>query len=155
MVNTIVTAASDRKEPRPRRDVRTIVGEAPPPTATIDRLETELGWEFIQIYGLTETSSMLTLNRRRAEWDALTPFERARRLGHAGPPAIGTRLGLAPNGEVLARGNTVFSGYWRQPEATAQALAGGWFHTGDGGCIDERGYVTISDRKKGRDHLRW
>ena len=48
-----------------------VVGGAPPPTSTIERVETELGWELIQIYGLTETSPLLTVNRRRAEWDAL------------------------------------------------------------------------------------
>jgi len=58
------------------------------------------------------------------------------------------RLATAPDGEVLARSNVVFDGYWRQPEATAEAMAGGWFHTGDGGHIDGEGYVTISDRKK-------
>ena len=51
-------------------------------------------------------------------------------------------------GEVLARSNVVMEGYWEQPEATAGAIVDGWFHTGDGGSIDEFGYVTISDRKK-------
>ena len=51
-------------------------------------------------------------------------------------------------GEVLARSNVVMDGYWEQPEATAGAIVDGWFHTGDGGSIDEFGYVTISDRKK-------
>jgi acyl-CoA synthetase (AMP-forming)/AMP-acid ligase II len=49
---------------------------------------------------------------------------------------------------VLARSNVVLEGYWDQPEATAEALAGGWFHTGDGGTIDDEGYLTISDRRK-------
>jgi acyl-CoA synthetase (AMP-forming)/AMP-acid ligase II len=49
---------------------------------------------------------------------------------------------------VLARGNVVLQGYWQQPEATEEALAGGWFHTGDGGSIDDEGYLTINDRKK-------
>ncbi len=51
-------------------------------------------------------------------------------------------------GEVLARSNVVMAGYWEQPEATEAAIVDGWFHTGDGGSIDELGYVTISDRKK-------
>ncbi len=51
-------------------------------------------------------------------------------------------------GEVLARGNVVFEGYWDQPEATADAIVGDWFHTGDGGSIDDDGYLAISDRKK-------
>jgi acyl-CoA synthetase (AMP-forming)/AMP-acid ligase II len=51
-------------------------------------------------------------------------------------------------GEVLARGNHVLAGYWEQPEATAEAIVDGWFHTGDGGWIDSEGYVNIADRKK-------
>jgi acyl-CoA synthetase (AMP-forming)/AMP-acid ligase II len=49
---------------------------------------------------------------------------------------------------VLAQGNTVLAGYWENPDASAEALEGGWFHTGDGGTIDDGGYLTISDRKK-------
>ena len=51
-------------------------------------------------------------------------------------------------GELLARGNHVMDGYWEQPDATADAIVDGWFHTGDGGIIDEDNYVSISDRKK-------
>ncbi|CAN5161406.1 AMP-binding protein [soil metagenome] len=133
----------------PGRDrTRVIVAGAPPPSRTIERIEEELGWEFTQIYGLTETTPLLTVNRRRAEEDALEPEERARRLGRAGMPALGTRLRISDTGEVLARGNTVLAGYWEQPDATADALEDGWFHTGDGGTLDDEGYLTISDRKK-------
>ena len=55
---------------------------------------------------------------------------------------------MSDQGEVLARSNVVLEGYWDQPEATADALAGGWFHTGDGGTLDDEHYLTISDRKK-------
>ena len=131
-----------------RGRVRIIVAGAPPPTRTVARVEEELGWEFIQLYGLTETSPLLTINRGRAEWDELPVMERARKLGRAGAPAIGVRLATAPDGEVLARSNGVFAGYWEQPEESAKALADGWFHTGDGGAIGEDGYLTITDRKK-------
>jgi fatty-acyl-CoA synthase len=127
---------------------RVVVAGAPPPSRTIQRVEEELGWEFVQIYGLTETSPLLTVNRRRAEEDDLPAEERARRLGRAGMPALGTRVRISDTGEVLARGNTVLAGYWEQPDATADALEGGWFHTGDGGTLDEQGYLSISDRKK-------
>ena len=90
----------------------------------------------------------MTLNRRRAEWDDLTPAERARHLGQAGPPAIGVRVRVDSDGEVLARGNVVFGGYWQQPGETDAVLVDGWFHTGDGGDVDQYGYVAISDRKK-------
>jgi acyl-CoA synthetase (AMP-forming)/AMP-acid ligase II len=133
----------------PGRDsVRMVVAGAPPPTKTIERMETELGWEFIQIYGLTETSPLLTMNRGRAELDGLSPSARAQKLGRAGAPALGVRLRISDQGEVLARSNVVLEGYWQQPEATADALEGGWFHTGDGGILDDEHYLTISDRKK-------
>jgi acyl-CoA synthetase (AMP-forming)/AMP-acid ligase II len=128
--------------------VRIVVAGAPPPSRTIARVEAELGWEFNQIYGLTETAPLLTINRPRAEYDDLDPEERARQLSRAGVPAIGTRMRVSESGEVLARGNTVLEGYWENPDASAEALEGGWFHTGDGGSIDDGGYLTISDRKK-------
>jgi acyl-CoA synthetase (AMP-forming)/AMP-acid ligase II len=133
--------------------MRIVVAGAPPPTRTIARVETELGWQFNQIYGLTETSPLLTVNRHRAEWDDLDADERARRLGRAGTPSIGTRLRVGESGEVLARSNTVLAGYWQQPEETAASLAdegfvGPEFHTGDGGMLTDDGYLTISDRKK-------
>jgi acyl-CoA synthetase (AMP-forming)/AMP-acid ligase II len=127
---------------------RIVVAGAPPPTRTIERIETELGWEFIQIYGLTETAPLLTMNRSKAEWDDLSPADRAAKLGRAGAPVIGCRMAVDGQGEVLARSNVVMDGYWNQPEATADAIVDGWFHTGDGGTIDEEGYVAIADRKK-------
>jgi fatty-acyl-CoA synthase len=130
-----------------RGRVRVVVAGAPPPSKTIERVETELGWEFIQIYGLTETAPLLTMNRAPAEWDGLDPAERAKRLSRAGVPAVGVRMDVDAEGEVLARSNHVFAGYWNQPEETAKAIANGWFHTGDGGYRDGA-FVAISDRKK-------
>jgi acyl-CoA synthetase (AMP-forming)/AMP-acid ligase II len=131
-----------------RGRTRMVVAGAPPPTKTIERMETELGWEFIQIYGLTETSPLLTMNRSREEYDDLSPSDRAQKLNRAGAPALGVRLRVSDQGEVLARSNVVLEGYWEQPEATADAIVDGWFHTGDGGTIDDEHYVNISDRKK-------
>jgi len=152
VVAAILESAAMRRDsgatvPGGDKRVRMLVAGAPPPTKTIERVETELGWEFMQLYGLTETSPLLTMNRAPAEWDELTPAERAQRLGRAGQPTIGVRLRTDDEGEVLARTNQVFEGYWEQPDETAAALAGGWFHTGDGGSIDD-GYLTIADRKK-------
>ena len=73
---------------------------------------------------------------------------RAHQLGRAGAPALGVRLQISDQGEVLARSNVVLEGYWEQPEATDDALEGGWFHTGDGGFLDDEHYLTINDRKK-------
>jgi fatty-acyl-CoA synthase len=148
VVAAILDAAERWDGPIPGRDrTRMVVAGAPPPTRTIERMETELGWEFIQIYGLTETAPLLTMNRTRAEWDDLSPGERASKLVRAGAPTLGVTLSTSEAGEVLARSNVVLDGYWDQPEASAEALEGGWFHTGDGGTYED-GYLTISDRKK-------
>ena len=145
----VLDAAATWDGPIPGRDrVRIVVAGAPPPTRTIERVETELGWEFIQIYGLTETAPLSTINRSRSEWDDLAPGERAAKLSRAGVPALGMDMGVSPDGEVLHRGNHVMRGYLDQPDATADALADGWFHSGDGGYFDDEGYLVISDRKK-------
>jgi fatty-acyl-CoA synthase len=147
--NSVLDAAAEWDGEIPGRgQVRIVVAGAAPPSRTIARVEEELGWEFNQIYGLTETAPLLTVNRPRAEYDHLTPLDRAKALSRAGVPALGTRLTTSESGEVLAQGNTVLAGYWENAEASAEALEGGWFHTGDGGTLDEGGYLTISDRKK-------
>ncbi len=150
----VLDAAQTWEGEIPGRDrVRIIMAGAPPPTKTVVRVEEELGWEFVQIYGLTETSPLLTFNRRRAEWDDLSAEDRAQKLVRAGAPALGVRLTTdeteeGGTGELLARSNVVLEGYWDQPEESAVALRDGWFHTGDGASIGDDGYVTIQDRKK-------
>ena len=131
-----------------RGRVRIVCAGAPPPTRMIQRIEEELGWEFIQIYGLTETSPIVTFNRTRPADTALPAAQRAGRLGRAGAPALGVQVKISPVGEVLVRSNVVLDRYWDNPDATTEALANGWFHTGDGGTIDDEGHLTISDRKK-------
>ncbi len=149
VVTAVLDAAQNWDGPIPGSGrVRVIVAGAPPPTSIIERVETELGWEFIQIYGLTETAPLLTINRSRPEWDDLSPGERAGRLSRAGVPTIGIRMKVSESGELITQGNHILKSYWENPEATEQALAGGWFHTGDGGICDEEGYFAITDRKK-------
>jgi acyl-CoA synthetase (AMP-forming)/AMP-acid ligase II len=147
--NAVLDAAAGWEGEIPGRGrVRVVVAGAPPPSRTIARIESELGWQFNQIYGLTETAPLVTVNRPREEFDALEPEEQAKRLSRAGVPALGTRLAVSDAGEVLVQSNTVLAGYWENPEASAAALDDGWFHTGDGGSIDDGGYLTITDRKK-------
>ena len=149
VVNATLDAAARWDGPVPGSGrTRIVVAGAAPPSRTIERVLTELGWEFIQIYGLTETSPLLTVNRARAEWDKLEPADRARKLMRAGVPALGVRLGISPGGEVLSATNHNLDGYWEQPEETEKATGGHQFSTGDGGYLDDDGYLVITDRKK-------
>ena len=149
VIAAVLEAAADWDGEIPGRGrVRIVVAGAPPPTRTIERVETELGWELIQIYGLTETAPLLTINRGRAEWDDLSPRERAVKLSRQGTPALGITMTTDASGEVLARGNVILKSYWGNPEASADALVDGWFHTGDGGFFDEENYLNLQDRKK-------
>ena len=127
--------------------VRIVVAGAPPPTRLIERVEAELGWEFIQIYGLTETAPLLTINRAPKEWDDLDASTRATRLSRAGVAANGVELRVDEHGEVLARSNHVFAGYWNQRKESEQALDGGWFHSGDGGYL-EGPYLVIGTARR-------
>jgi len=149
VLNMILDAAGDWDGDVPGRDrVRIVCAGAPPPTKTIERCMTELGWEFVQIYGLTETTPLLTMNRMRAEWDDLPVGEQAAKLNKAGAPVVGCTMGVTESGEIMACGNMIMEGYWQQPDQTAAAIYDGFFHTGDGGTIDDDNYVTIADRKK-------
>jgi acyl-CoA synthetase (AMP-forming)/AMP-acid ligase II len=151
VVAAILGAAEKRRAAGrevPGRDtVRMVVAGAPPPSKVIERLREEVGWEFLQIYGLTETSPLLTFNRMQVEWDDLAADEQARLLSRAGTPAMGVQIVVDGQGEILARANHIFEGYWEQPQETAKAIVDGWFHTGDGGHMDGP-FLVISDRKK-------
>ena len=139
-----------------RTKPRFTVAGAPPPAAFIERLEKELGWDFIQIYGLTETAPLLTVSMP----DYATKADDWPRRSRAGVPALGVEILLLDGdakpvpkdgvsvGEVCARSNVVFAGYWEQPDETAKAVHGGYFHTGDLAVWDETGSIHIVDRAK-------
>ena len=96
-----------------------------------------LGIEILEGYGLTETTAPATVNRPGAA-----------RFGTVGPALPGVELRIAPDGEVLIKGNNVFQGYLKDEKATSEALADGWLRSGDVGELDQDGFLKITDRKK-------
>jgi fatty-acyl-CoA synthase len=154
-------ADSSTKASKERRSVRVLTAGAPPAAATIERVEGELGWEITQVYGLTETAPFITICEPRPEHAALSPQARATIKARQGVELItsGELLVIdeqgnevphdgATLGEIVARGNVVMKGYYNDPEATARAFEGGWFHTGDAAVVHPDGYVEIRDRLK-------
>ena len=113
-----------------------VVGAAPLDEA-LEKFWGELGFAVVQGYGLTETAPIVTLNH---------PF--AMRKGSVGKPIAGVEIKIAPDGEILVRGENVTQGYFNADQETAQAFEGGWFHTGDIGEIAPDGQVYIRGRKK-------
>ena len=113
-----------------------VVGAAPL-DPDLEAFWTRLGFLVVQGYGLTETAPIVTLNH---------PF-RARR-GSVGTPIGGVEVKIAPDGEILVRGDNVTSGYYNAPDDTTAAFRDGWFHTGDIGAIDDSGRLAVRGRKK-------
>jgi fatty-acyl-CoA synthase len=141
--------------------VRVLTAGAPPAAATIERIEGEFGWSLTHLYGLTETSPFITICEPRPEHAALQPRKRAaikarqgvelitsgelRVVDESGKqvPSDGETLG-----EIVVRGNAVMQGYYKDPQATDQAMRDGWFHSGDAAVVHPDGYVEIRDRIK-------
>jgi fatty-acyl-CoA synthase len=143
------------------RGVHVVTAGAPPAAATIERLEGELGWEVTQVYGLTETGPFLTVCEPRPEHGKLAPAERATIKARQGvelltsgqlrvvdPAGQDVPADGATMGEIVYRGNVIMKGYFKDPEATAAVMGGGWFHTGDAAVMHPDGYVEIRDRIK-------
>ena len=156
----LASAPPELKAQAPR-GVGVMTAGAPPAAITIQRIEDELGWSIIQIYGLTETAPAISICEPRPEHQSLPNDERARIKARQGVELItsgelrvvddqGREVpadGKTP-GEIIARGNVIMAGYYKDPEATAKCMGDGWFHTGDAAVVHPDGYVQITDRLK-------
>ncbi|MFO1539924.1 MAG: long-chain-fatty-acid--CoA ligase [Chloroflexota bacterium] len=156
----LANAPAEQRRPAAGR-LRVMTAGAPPAAATIARVEGELGWEILHIYGLTETTPMITISEWRPEHDALPADERARIRARQGVELVASgELRVvdidgnevphdgATSGEITVRGNVVMAGYFDDPAATASAIRDGWFHTGDAAVVHPDGFVEIRDRLK-------
>ena len=135
-------------------------GGAPIAPQLLRRLVETFGCEYIQTYGLTETSPYLTFSILKEHLRSLSPEEQFAYRAKTGRAALGVRLKIVDEqgnelpadgrsvGEILAQGDRITPGYWKLPQATAEAFVDGWFRTGDLATIDSEGYVNIVDRKK-------
>ena len=143
------------------RDVRVVTAGAPPAAATIQRMEGDFGWQLIQFYGLTETAPFITVCEPRPEHALLSAEESAAVKARQGVELVTSGELIVvdadgrqvPNdgrtlGEIVVRGNVVMEGYYNDPDATAAAIRGGWFHSGDAAVVHPDGYVEIRDRFK-------
>ena len=141
--------------------VKALVAGAAPPSAMIAAME-RIGFDLTHVYGLTETYGPATVCAKHPEWDEMELDDRVERNGRQGVPypleeAVSVRdpetMAPVPRdgksvGEIMFRGNIVMKGYFKNPDATGEAFAGGWFHTGDLAVMQEDGYLKIQDRSK-------
>jgi fatty-acyl-CoA synthase len=160
VLNTINNAPAEIKAPITHK-VKAMVAGAAPPAAVIAGME-RMGWEVTHVYGLTETYGPSVVNVWHDKWNSLELEPRSAvkaRQGVRGPMLEGIMVAdpatMEPVprdgvtiGEIFMRGNNVMSGYLKNPKATVEAFAGGWFHSGDLAVWHPDGYVEIKDRSK-------
>ncbi|UII56947.1 long-chain-fatty-acid--CoA ligase [Cytobacillus spongiae] len=150
----------EKNVPEIKQDVRVVIAGSAPPPAFVTRVEKELGWEFIQVYGMTESSPLSTISTIRSHLKDLPLKEQYRMKAKAGYSMIGSEVRVINEygeavkhdgkeiGEVVTRSHGVMKGYWKNEQATMEAIQNGWLHTGDMATVDPYGNIDIVDRKK-------
>jgi 3-(methylthio)propionyl---CoA ligase len=160
VMSTLLNAAPSEKRQLPHQ-VEFVTAAAPPPEAVLAAMA-DAGFNVTHVYGLTEVYGPAVVNEWQGQWNELEPARRAQLKARQGVrytaledltvmnpetmlpvPADGSTLG-----EVMFRGNIVMKGYLKNAAASAQAFAGGWFHSGDLGVLHPDGYIQLKDRSK-------
>jgi len=159
-MSTFINARPEERRPLPHV-VEFITAAAPPPESVLAAMS-DAGFNVTHVYGLTETYGPAVVNEWSLEWDALPPAEQAVKKARQGVryPVLEGLMVADPHtlqpvphdgqtmGEIFMRGNVVMKGYLKNPKASHEAFAGGWFHTGDLAVAHPDGYVEIKDRSK-------
>ncbi len=160
VMSTILAAAQEDKRALPHT-VEFFTAAAPPPESVLAAMK-DSGFNVTHLYGLTEIYGPAVVNDWHNEWDALEPAAQAALKARQGVRYAALE-GLSVRdpetmkevpwdgetiGEVMCRGNVVMKGYLKNPKASAEAFAGGWFHTGDLGVMHQDGYIQLKDRSK-------
>ncbi len=161
IVMSTMMSASEEEKRTLEQQVSFVAAAAPPPESVL-RSMTEAGFKVVHVYGLTETYGPATINAWKSKWNELPVQERTTKMARQGVsyPALEGLTIMDPltmeevpkdgetMGEVMFRGNIVMKGYLKNPEATNNAFAGGWFHSGDLGVLYDDGYIQLKDRSK-------
>ena len=160
VLNMLVNAGEAERRPF-AHTVYAMTAAAPPPATTLQRMA-EMGFRITHAYGLTETYGPAVICAWKPQWDALPMAEQARLKSRQGVPyhmldglSVMDPETMTPvpadgktMGEIMFRGNIVMKGYLKNPAATQEAFAGGWFHSGDLAVMEPDGYIRIQDRSK-------
>jgi fatty-acyl-CoA synthase len=160
VMSTLLNASPEDKKALPHK-VSFFTAAAPPPEAVLAAMR-EAGFEVTHLYGLTETYGPAVVNEWQSDWDALDAKDQAAKKARQGVRygaldglSVRDPVTMAPVpadgetiGEVMFRGNVVMKGYLKNGAATAEAFAGGWFHSGDLGVMHKDGYIQLKDRSK-------
>ncbi|CAB3786584.1 AMP-binding protein [Paraburkholderia fynbosensis] len=160
VLSGLASMPHSERQPLPRR-VRVLTAGSPAPAAVLEAVGA-MGFDVDHVFGITEISGTPISCAWHDEWDTLPPEQQGKlkarqgvraaafeKMSVADPETLETVSADSKScGEVLVRGNTVMMGYLKNPEATAKALAGGWFHTGDLAIVHPDGYIQITDRSK-------
>ena len=161
MVLNFIINATDEERRTFDHEVKVMTAAAPPPPAVLERMAAE-GFAVTHVYGLTETYGPAVVCAWQDDWDDLGPAEQASLKSRQGvryhvlhglsvrDPE--TMAAVPPDGEtmgeVMFQGNIVMKGYFKNPQATEEALSGDWFHSGDLGVLQPDGYIQLRDRSK-------